>query len=333
MVRPILLQVRDIYYPILGAIGVPANLVTIIILSRGNCGPSKCISVYMLAITTADLLVMVINVLTYNVLSYHFPHIFLFYTVVCKLIMYLQCTSLHLSVWFTVSLTFDRFVAICSQKFKTRYCTVRTAAMVITTIGVLTALGNINNLFRYEPVRTVNNVQLGFRPSQDFYSSPAARTFSWLESILAAWIPFTLIFLFNCMRVSRILASSRACRGLQGYSSKNQSDPEMKNRRKSIILLFTVSGTFMLLWLTCIVTFLIVGLGIYAQPDYTAPAYIASETGYMLVYLSSFTNTFIYAATQTKFREELKKIMKSPWTIILILVKKMTNGTNSSCPN
>uniref|UniRef100_UPI00398E69DB probable G-protein coupled receptor 139 n=1 Tax=Pristiophorus japonicus TaxID=55135 RepID=UPI00398E69DB len=332
MVRPIILQIRDIYYHILAAFGVPANVLTIVILCRGNCGLSKCISVYMVAMATADLLVMVVNILVYRIFSYHFAHSFLSYTAVCKFIMYLQCVTLYVSVWFTVSFTFDRFVAICCEMFKSKYCRVRTAAAVITTLSVLICSQSLPFWFAYESEKIIKNVRWGCRPRVEFFSSPAGAAYSWLESIFVAWFPFALILLFNCLTVRRILVASRARRGLRGHSSENQSDPEIENRRRSIILLFGVSGSVILLWLTSIVSFLttrLTNIGQY-RGDYAAPSYIATESGYMLMYLSSCANTCIYAATQTKFREELKTVMTLPWTFI---AKTMQNQTKASCPN
>uniref|UniRef100_UPI00398E3FBA probable G-protein coupled receptor 139 n=1 Tax=Pristiophorus japonicus TaxID=55135 RepID=UPI00398E3FBA len=324
MSRPTILQIRDIYYPFFATVSVPANLLTIVILSRGNCGLSKSVSVYMVAMATADLLVTNFNVIAYHICTYHFPHSFLSYTAVCKFIIYINSTSLNMSVWFTILFTIDRFVAICCQKFKTKYWTVRTAAAAITTLSVLIYFQSIPFLFAYKFERIINNIHWGCRPRIDFFTSPAGVGFSWMQSVLTTWIPFALILLFNCLTVRHILVASRARRGLRGHSSEIQSDPEMEHRRKSIILLFSVSGSFIVLWLTTMVSFLTTRLTNTAhyRGDYTAHAYIASETGYMLMYLSSCTNTCIYAATQTKFREELKKVVKSPWTLILILVKK-----------
>uniref|UniRef100_UPI00398F38E6 probable G-protein coupled receptor 139 n=1 Tax=Pristiophorus japonicus TaxID=55135 RepID=UPI00398F38E6 len=324
MVRPTILQFRDIYYPFLATFGVPANLLTIVILLRGNCGLSKSVSVYMGAMVTADLLVMIFNVVMHHICAYHFPHSFLSYTAVCKFIIYINSTSLNMSVWYTVLFTVDRFVSICCQKFKTKYCKVRKAAAVITTASVLIYFQSLPFLVAYKFERIIHNIHWGCLPRIDFFTSPAGVGFSWLQSALARWIPFALILLFNCLTVRRILVASRARSRLRGHSSENQSDPEMENRRKSIILLFSVSGSLMVLWLTAMVSFLTTGLTNTAhyRGDYTAPAYIATETGYMLMYLSSCTNTCIYAVTQTKFRDELKKVVKSPCTLILILVKK-----------
>ncbi|XP_067882407.1 probable G-protein coupled receptor 139 [Heterodontus francisci] len=315
MVLPTILQIKHIYYPLLAAFGVPANLLTILILARGNCGLSKCISAYMVAMAAADLLVMIFNIILYNIFRYNFPHSFLSYTAVCKFMIYINSTSLRMSVWFTTLFTFDRFVAICCQRFKTKYCTVRNVAVAIT-VSVLLSLQSIPYFFAFQSERIINTIDWGCQPRQDFFSSPAGVGFSWLQSILATWIPFSLILLFNCLTVRQIVVASRARRALRGHSSENQSDPEMETRRKTIILLFSVSGSYIVLWLTTIVSFLTTGLADTAhyRGDYTAPEYIATETGYMLLYLSSCSNTCIYAATQTKFREELTLMVKSVWT-------------------
>ncbi|XP_048380814.1 uncharacterized protein LOC125449180 isoform X2 [Stegostoma tigrinum] len=52
-----------IYYPVLAAVGVPANSVAIVILSRGRCGLSLCISYYLLAIAVTDFLVIITAVI------------------------------------------------------------------------------------------------------------------------------------------------------------------------------------------------------------------------------------------------------------------------------
>ncbi|XP_051865892.1 probable G-protein coupled receptor 139 [Pristis pectinata] len=317
-------HVRNVFYPILAAFGVPANLLTMVVLFRGNCGLSKCISFYMVGMATADLLVMIFCVIGYHIVMYQFPVSFLSYTSACKVVLYFMSSSLQTSVWYTVLFTFDRFVAICFQKFKAMYCTVRTAVAGIITVLLLVHLQSAPYLFEYKPARVTDGVHWGCQPNAWFVSSPVGVAWSFLQSILTVIVPFFLISLFNCLTVRRILVASKVRRELRGHSSQTQKDPEMEARRKSIILLFSVSGSFILLWLTVAVSFLTTRLAGTAHYDgnYTDPAYVATEAGYMLMYLSSCTNTCIYAATQTKFREELATVLKSPWTFALILLKR-----------
>ncbi|XP_072132055.1 probable G-protein coupled receptor 139 [Mobula birostris] len=324
MALPTIRHVRIVFYPILAAFGVPANLLTMVVLFRGNCGLSKCISLYMAFMAMADFLVMIVSVIVYHIVTYQFPFSFLSYTSACKVVLYFNSTYLQTSVWYTVLFTADRFVAICCQKLKTKYCTARTAVAGIITVPLLMYLQNVPYLFEYKPVRVINGIQWGCQPSSWFITSLVGVAFSFLQTILTVILPFALITLFNCLTVRRILLASKVRRGLRGQGSQTQKDPEMEGRRKSIILLFSVSGSFILLWLSVTVIFQITRLTgtAHYDGDYTDSAYVATEAGYMIMYLSSCTNACIYTATQAKFREEMRLVLKYPWTLFLILVKK-----------
>ncbi|XP_072356767.1 uncharacterized protein [Scyliorhinus torazame] len=267
MVRPAILQIKDIYYPLLAAFGVPANIMTIAILAKGNCGLSKCISVYMVAMAVADLLVMIFN------------------------------------------------------EFKDKYCTKRIATTIVLTASTLACLTGVPMFFSYEAIRVIDNVHWGCRTTEAVYILPAWTVYSWMQSTSVVLLPFFLMALFNSLTVRRILFANRTRRGLRGKGSESQNDPELKNRRKSIVLLFNVSGSFILLWLTAVGSFAATRMSnsVYYQGDYSNPGYIATEAGYLLLYLSSFTNTCIYAVTQRKFRDELYNMLRSPWTLFLEL--------------
>ncbi|XP_051894379.1 probable G-protein coupled receptor 139 [Pristis pectinata] len=312
------MEVKEIYYPVLATIGVPANLVAIVILSRGNCGLSKCSSVYMVGMASADLLVMIFNVTVCYIFTTQFPLSFLTRNPVCTFLIYMTAVTLDLSVWFTISFTFDRCVAICFRKLQTRYCTKTTATAVLTTLACLISLKNVPFFFAFN-LQESGAVQWGCKANVQFLTSPFGSAFFKFHTAWVAWLPFTLIFLFNALTVRRILAASRSRKELRGHRGEKQADPELENRRKSIILLFAISGSFVLLWLTATVSFLATGLtntNSY-RVDRVDPAYVATEVGAMLKYLSSCPNTFIYAVTQRKFREQLTGAAKYLWNLIL----------------
>ncbi|XP_043539021.1 probable G-protein coupled receptor 139 [Chiloscyllium plagiosum] len=297
---------------------------TMVILSRRNCGLSECTCTYMVAMAIAALMILIFNVTVHHVFGYHFTHSFFSYTGVCMLFKYMNSISLLMAVWFTVMFTFDRYVAICCERLKTKYCTVKTAAAVLMSITALVCLESIPFLFAYEPEKIIDNLQWGCRTKLIFFTSPLGVAFSWLHSIFVPWIPFSLMLLFNCLTIRRILFANKIRRAIRGRNIECQRDEEVESRRKSIILLFTISSSFILLWLTAAVSFLstrITNISHY-RGDFAAPAYIATEAGYMLMYLSSCTNVCIYAATQSKFRHELKEVLTFPWSYLLILVNR-----------
>uniref|UniRef100_UPI00398ED9E8 probable G-protein coupled receptor 139 n=1 Tax=Pristiophorus japonicus TaxID=55135 RepID=UPI00398ED9E8 len=300
------------------------NLMAIIILSRGKCGLSKCITRYLVAMATADLMVIVCNVILNRMTQLYWWDTFLFYTPVCRFIHFLAPAAIDSSVWLTVAFSFDRFVAICCQKLKTKYCTEKTSVVVIVTVSTLFCVKNIPWPFVYIQYYSRNGIPRGCRLSRDFYTVSTWIAFSWIDQLLTPLLPFCVILLFNALTVRRILVASRARRSLREHSnSGNDQDPEMRNRRRSIVLLFAISGSFILLWVTTVVYFLYFRITTSFQKRYLfSPFSDFEQVAILLQLLSSCMNTAIYTVTQSKFREELLNALKYPFTLIGQLINK-----------
>ncbi|XP_067865130.1 probable G-protein coupled receptor 139, partial [Heterodontus francisci] len=298
----------------------------IVILSRGKCGLSTCTTRYLVAMATADLLLIITGVILYRINYYYSLVSFLYITPVCRVNAVLYHAVVDCSVWFTVTFTFDRFVAICCQKLKTKYCTKKTAAVVLATTCILLCLKDIPFYFTLEPREIIDNVPWFCYRKPTYYTDPGWVGFDRFDKVLTPLIPFALILLLNALTVRHILVASRVRKGLRGQSKgENHSDPEMESRRKSVILLFTISGNFILLWLVSVTEFLYYNITGTEHRDYTESEYIFQQAGYMLVTLSCCTNTFIYGATQSKFREQVKNTVKYPVASIIELINKQSN--------
>ncbi|XP_032871988.1 probable G-protein coupled receptor 139 [Amblyraja radiata] len=262
----------------------------------------------------SDLLVGITDPFLRLTIQIHFPYSLLNITPVCATTEVLVFTTTAVSVWLTVAFTFDRFVAICCEKLETRYCTERTAAVVIGAVSVLGCFENVPRYFRIEPVYVFNDLPWGCYAKPTFYTSSAWVAYDVTHRVLTPCIPFFLILLLNVLTVRRIVAASRVRRGLRRRSNgENDKDPEMENRRKSIILLFSITGTFILLWATQAVFYIFTSI---AKTGYDSSPngyyYITSVTSGFLQLLSTCTNTCIYVVTQSKFRGELINAVKFP---------------------
>uniref|UniRef100_UPI00398F7B13 probable G-protein coupled receptor 139 n=1 Tax=Pristiophorus japonicus TaxID=55135 RepID=UPI00398F7B13 len=326
MGQPVIKQIENIYYPILAIVGLPANLVTIVILSRGKCGLSKCITRYLVAMAAADLMVLINEVILYEINDAYFPNSFLNYTPICSLNLTLCYSFIDCSVWLTVAFTFDRFIAICNQTLRTKYCTEKTAAVVIAVVCFFSVLENAPIYFVFEPRKIIDNVPWSCHVKSSCYTSPLWLAYLWFETILTPFAPFVLILLLNALTCRHIVLANRVRRGLQTNNYvQNHTDPEMENRRKSMILLFTLSYNFILLWMVSFIVFICVQftdtqfMKANSKDSFT----IAEQFGYMLRCLSSCTNTFIYAVSQSKFREELKNVIRHPLAFITNLIKNV----------
>ncbi|XP_048382060.1 allatostatin-A receptor-like [Stegostoma tigrinum] len=266
---------------------------------------------------TTDLLVLINNVVLYYIFSYHFPWSFMSLTPLCRVIIYLTAVTPDLSNWYVVCFTFDRFILICCRKIQTKYCTRRTSVKLVITIAVVIVLKEIPVLFAYDPEQIINKVHWGCRSSEAFFSSSAGTGYVWFYSACVVWIPFSLIVLCNSLIIKCIVLANRARTGLRSCKSGNESDSEMENRKKSIILLFSITVNFLLLWLPLAVALSVTKLTgtVYYRGKFTDPKFIAMESVDMLKYFSCFLNPCIYAATQSKFRAELKNMAKCQWIL------------------
>ncbi|XP_072356516.1 probable G-protein coupled receptor 139 [Scyliorhinus torazame] len=316
-------KVIKIYYAILAAIGVPVNLLAIVILSQGKCGLSTCTTRYLVAMATADLLVIITEVILWRISYYYFPGSFLDITPVCSVINVLSRAATDYSVWFTVTFSFDRFVAICCQKLKRKYCTGKTAAIILVTTCILFCLKNIPNYFALEPRWIIKHVPWFCDVKANYFTEPGWIGFDWFDTALTPLLPFTLILLLNALTVRHILVASRVRKRLiDQRKGSNHSDPEVESRRRSVILLFAISGSFILLWSIYVIEFLYYNITGKDPKNYNDSENIFENVGDMLQVLNCCTNTFVYGATQSKFREQLKIMVKYPVTSMIHLIHR-----------
>ncbi|XP_059505439.1 probable G-protein coupled receptor 139 [Stegostoma tigrinum] len=316
-IEAVLMVIQAGYYPILSFVGVPANVVTIYVLLYKDCGLSPCVRIYLVAMAVGDLLVIILDLTLRHIpIVYWEQFYFLVYIPVCNIHAVLLYAATDCSVWFTVSFTFDRFVAICCQKLKSKYCSEKTATVVLGTATVLSCLKNTFWYFMLTGWYSLQNVPWFCDGTIDVYVSHVWITIEFLHNILTPALPFLLILLLNVFTVRHILVTSRARRRLRAHTNGNgQDDTEMRNRKKSIILLFVISANFILLWTTLMVYSIWSRMYNFGYQSVYLNEFVR-ELGFMLQLLSCCTNTAIYAVTQTKFRQQLKNVLKYPFTQI-----------------
>ncbi|XP_069748562.1 probable G-protein coupled receptor 139, partial [Narcine bancroftii] len=282
------------------------NITAIVILSRGKCGLNKCITRYLVAMAAADVMIVVFAVIVEQVNSIYVFCGFLLITPVCSVTLVLRLASTDCSVWFTVAFTFDRYVAICHQKFRKQYCTERTATMVIAAVVAGSCARCTPAYFVVEPYVMIDTVPWRCVQKAEFFTSPFWKAFELIDSILTPLLPICLILLFNALTTRHIIMANRVRRSLRNNSQ--HQDPEVRNRRKSMVLLFALSANFILLWMPYVVHSMKWQVQNYFYTDkyLNTPVFIAQQFGFMLQFLSTCTNTCIYGLTQRKFREELR---------------------------
>ncbi|KAG7228209.1 hypothetical protein INR49_013372, partial [Caranx melampygus] len=96
--------------------------------------------------------------------------------------------------------------------------------------------------------------------------------------------------------------------GAYNASTVNKVTPLLRSRkRKSVVLLVTVSMTFLLLSVTRAITQIILRtthMYSFDRDDYSLRINVAADTGTMLSLSNAAANMYLYVCTQSKFRQE-----------------------------
>ncbi|XP_067865180.1 probable G-protein coupled receptor 139 [Heterodontus francisci] len=312
-----ILQIGKVFYCALTVLGIPANVITLLTLQLRDCGLSQSTNIYLTAMATADLLVLVFYALVNRILVPHFKHVFYFYTLGCRLNSIMIAAVIDCSVWLTVFFTFDRFIAICFQRFRRRYCSPSSAALVVGMVYLLTYSRNLPYYFSILPYYVHNNLQIGCKTNPNIYSAPAWRAFYWLHTILTPLVPYVSVALLNLLTIRHILVASQIRRGFRRDGGIS-GDPEMQSRRRAMVLLFAASASFISLWMATVGLFLFSRItNTYVYRDFNDPFAVINETARMLRVLNCCTSTCMYALTQSKFRDELRKAVRCCINIII----------------
>ena len=115
---------------------------------------------YFLVLAVADLMVLTFDVNLYEIKYAYFPYSFLNYIPICSLNLALLVLPIDCSLWLTAVFTFDRFVALCCQNIRTKYCTEKTATKVITVVCFSIILQNAPIYFINEPLEIIEKIPL-----------------------------------------------------------------------------------------------------------------------------------------------------------------------------
>ncbi|XP_069771775.1 compound eye opsin BCRH2-like [Narcine bancroftii] len=289
---------------------------TLVILYRGKCNLSKCITRYLVAMASADLMVIILDLILKHIPIVFYKTFEGFRDIgMCNIHAVLLYATTDCSVWFTVAFTFDRFVVICCQKLKTKHCTERTAALVIGALTALFCAKNTLWYFQFTGRYIFMRVPWLCVMKYSALFSPVWAAIEFLHYVLTPCIPFILILVFNALTVRHILVTIRTRKRLRHQVTRErQNDPEAKSRKQSIVLLFLISGNFLVLWSLFVVSSMHSRIILLETTSDEEMSPIVKELGFMLQLLSCCTNTFVYAVTQRKFREEIKNGVKYPIT-------------------
>lgn len=291
--------------PLLTQIFSSANTITFLIIWRRNCMLSRSSTFYLMAISVADNLVLIFIVVLELSVKYHQQEPFWSYKPWCNLRDIFTYGAYNASTWLVVVFTVERFIAIHTWKMKTKICTPRCAAWAITSVLLFSHLFAIPYYWSNASVYQNNQTRCIYKPGAP---SHFIHSLVWFQTLQAYIFPFLIILTLNWLTLRLISLSNRVHITADLASKVNKVMPLLRSRkRKSVVLLVTVSMSFVLLSVTRAITQIILRttyMYTLDRNDYNLRINIAADAGTMLSLSNAAANMYLYVCTQTKFRQE-----------------------------
>lgn len=271
-----------------------ANILTVIILSQLVLRRQKSSYNYLLALAVADILVLLLIVfvdflLEDFILGAPLPHS------LNKAVQVLEFSSIHTSIWITVPLTVDRYIAVCHPL---RYHTVSYPARTRKVILAVYAGCLITSVPYYwwpELWHGLPGVSAGGRSS-----SAGQHVLVWVHCATVYLLPCSVFFSLNAIIV-RKLRCRRSCFRLRGYSTG-----------KTTAILLAITSVFAVLWAPR--TLMILYHLYTAQPAMPGPArllHLVTDVANMLALLNTGVNFFLYCFISKRFRRMAGMVLKA----------------------
>ncbi|TRY96438.1 hypothetical protein DNTS_021464 [Danionella cerebrum] len=269
------------------------NILTVIILSQLVLRRQKSSYNYLLALAVADILVLLFIVfvdflLEDFILGASLPHS------LNKAVQVLEFSSIHTSIWITVPLTIDRYIAVCHPL---RYHTVSYPARTRKVIFAVYVGCLISSMPYYWWPELWHGLP-GSSPSGRS-SSAGQHVLVWIHCATVYLLPCSVFFSLNAIIV-RKLRCRRSCFRLRGYSTG-----------KTTAILLAITSVFAVLWAPR--TLMILYHLYTVQPVMPGSAkllHLVTDVANMLALLNTGVNFFLYCFISKRFRRMAATVLK-----------------------
>lgn len=205
----------------------------------------------------------------------------------CKVFMFILLSSMHLSSWFLVLLTFDRLYAVWRPLRAGRVFNVRRGRLITSATIALCFLYNSHVFWTY---KLENRKSTYHCVSTDEYRFFMKKIFPYLKMVTYSFLPFGLVLIMNIMIISSLL--KRTAKFSDSLTGRQTS--AVAGQYKVITLLLTVSFT----WLFLTAPFSIWSvIGLYRGTGdirQKADQLIPKTIVFALMYLNHAINFYIY---------------------------------------
>uniref|UniRef100_UPI00358DE8BB probable G-protein coupled receptor 139 n=1 Tax=Myxine glutinosa TaxID=7769 RepID=UPI00358DE8BB len=308
-----------VYYSSLLFAGLPTNALTLVVLSRLARQRHKSSYNYLLGLTAADILILLIIVLPDFVLTPLFSitrttlHLPRFTTSLHPPLAVAQFAANHASAWVAVPLTVDRYIAACHPF---RYCTLSYPARARRIVAFVFGACVVSALpFGWWP-GVGNGGQWAFTGSFDDgvgggYNRTLPASLVWFHCTTAYVVPCLVFCVLNLGIVLHLRCAN-----------VGTLIPRAAATGRTTAILLAITSLFLVLWAPR------VGLALYNVYHTRVPSPLP-EIANMVALLSSTVNFFLYCFVSRRFRAGANEVL---WSIASCrpVPGGFTQGTHST---
>lgn len=296
---------------LVGVLGILGNILSMIILSRPQMRSS--INYLLIGLARCDTALILTSILLFGVPAI-FPYTgylrYYFYIILPKISMVvypLAMTAQTASVYLTLTVTLERYVAVCHPLRARALCTYGRARLYVIVIVIFALLYNIPRFLEVRIREIYGDAEFSTIfciAASDLRANPiyVKVYIHWLYLVFIYLLPFTSITFFNTMIYSQVRKA-------------NRERQRLSRTEKREIGLATMLFCVVIVFLLCNVLALVNNI---LESFYDQISDILVKTSNLLVTINSSVNFLIYVIFGEKFKR-----------IFLILFCKRRKGRDS----
>uniref|UniRef100_A0AAQ6A9F0 G-protein coupled receptors family 1 profile domain-containing protein n=1 Tax=Amphiprion ocellaris TaxID=80972 RepID=A0AAQ6A9F0_AMPOC len=268
-----------IYYSVLLCVGVPVNVLTAVALSRLASRTKKALYYYLLAVTGSDILsqlfIIFVGFLLETAVFHRDVPALLLHSVSAA-----EFAANHASIWSTVPLTVDRYVALCHPLLHRQISYPARARKIIAVVLMLSLTSGV-------PFFWWSDMWRNSHP-------PTA-----LDTVLI-WTHVTIIYFLPCSIF--LVLNSLIIRTLRSAPPRRLG--------KTTAMLLAITSVFSVLWAprTVVVIYHLYVSSVHR--DWRV--HLAYDLSNMLAMLNTAVNFFLYCFVSKPFRGAVRDVQQAP---------------------
>ncbi|OAD60755.1 FMRFamide receptor [Eufriesea mexicana] len=289
---------------LVGLFGIIGNTISMIILSRPQMKSS--INYLLIGLARCDTMLIIISILIYGLPAIYtytrllFNYKFIVYPKIVRFLYPLSCMAQIAAVYLTLTVTLERYIAVCHPLKAKSFCTYGRAQLAVLVIVIFSFIYNLPKFWEvdyYTEVHWKYNVTVYCLYPADLRDNNLYVTIyvHWMYFFICYLFPFLALVIFNAAIYRRV---RKANRDLQQLSRHQRREIGLATMLFCVVIVFLICNILPL------------ASNIHETFLNDPPVWLV-QTGNLLVTINSSINFIIYVIFGRKFKRIFLKLFCS----------------------